>query len=326
MTSRISNGSKEEQTMMKVANSILELIGNTPMIKLNRVATDVEATIVAKLEFLNPTGSVKDRIALSMIEAAEKEGVIKPGFTIVEPTSGNTGIGLSFVATVKGYKMIVVMPEVMSAERRKIMKAYGAELVLTPAEVFVEGACKKAKELAEQPEAFCPDQFANPANVAAHREHTGVEIWEQTDGKVDGFVAGVGTGGTLIGVAEALKKRNPKIVVAAVEPKESPVMSGGKPGMHRIEGIGDGFIPEIIKRAEELIDEVITIPDEDAIKMARRLIREEGLFVGISSGANVLAAKELARRLGKGKTIATVLPDNACRYFSTPLFQDPACL
>jgi len=307
---------------MKVVNSVLELIGNTPLMRLNRVTDNCGASILAKLEFLNPTGSIKDRIALSMIEAAEKEGIIKPGSTIIEATSGNTGIGLSFVAAAKGYKMIVVMPEIMSMERRMVMKIYGADLVLTPAKDFVEGSCKKAKELAKQTDGFCPDQFANPANVAAHRIRTGQEIWEQTDGKVDGFVAGVGTGGTLIGVAETLKKKNPRVVIAAVEPAESPVMSGGKSGSHRIEGIGDGFIPDIIARARDLVDEVITIKDEDAIRMTHRLIREEGLFVGISSGANVLAAMQLGKKLGKGRTIVTVLPDNAYRYFSTDLFKD----
>jgi cysteine synthase A len=307
---------------MKVVNSVLELIGNTPLMRLNRVTDNCDASILAKLEFLNPTGSIKDRIALSMIEAAEKEGIIKPGSTIIEATSGNTGIGLSFVAAAKGYKMIVVMPEVMSMERRMVMKMYGADLVLTPAKDFVEGSCKKAKELAKQTDGFCPDQFANPANVAAHRICTGQEIWEQTDGKVDGFVAGVGTGGTLIGVAETLKKKNPRVVIAAVEPAESPVMSEGKSGSHRIEGIGDGFIPDIIVRARDLVDEVITIKDADAIRMTHRLIREEGLFVGISSGANVLAAMQLGKKLGKEKTIVTVLPDNAYRYFSTDLFKD----
>ena len=307
---------------MKIVNSVLELIGDTPLMRLNRVTDDCGASILAKLEFLNPTGSIKDRIALSMIEAAEKEGIIKPGSTIIEATSGNTGIGLSFVAAAKGYKMIVVMPEVMSMERRMVMKMYGADLVLTPAKDFVEGSCKKAKELAKQTDGFCPDQFANPANVAAHRIRTGQEIWEQTDGKVDGFVAGVGTGGTLIGVAETLKKKNPRVVIAAVEPAESPVMSEGKSGSHRIEGIGDGFIPDIIARARDLVDEVITIKDEDAIRMTHRLIREEGLFVGISSGANVLAAMQLGKKLGEGRTIVTVLPDNAYRYFSTDLFKD----
>jgi cysteine synthase A len=292
------------------------------MVRLNRVTKGVEATILAKLEFLNPSGSVKDRIALRMVESAEKAGLLKPGFTIVEPSSGNTVIAFSLVAALKGYKMIAVMPEVMSVERRKIIKMYGADILLTPAKDFVEGSVKKAEELARKPGVYLPNQFTNPENVAAHRETTSEEIWEQTGGKVDAFVAGVGTGGTLIGVAQGLKKKKPLVKIVAVEPAESPVLSGGKHCLHRIEGIGDGFIPEICKKGRQLIDEVITVRDEDAIKMARRLIKEEGLFVGISSGANVAASIKVAEKLGKGKTVVTVLPDNAYRYFSTDLFKE----
>lgn len=307
---------------MKVVNSVLELIGNTPMVRLNRIAREVEASIFAKLEFLNPSGSIKDRIALKMIAEAEKAGLLKPGFTIVEPSSGNTAIALSLVAAMKGYKMTAVMPKVMSVERRKIIKTYGADVLLTPAKEFVEGSTKKAEELAKKPGVYLPNQFANPENVAAHRETTAKEIWEQTGGKVDAFVAGVGTGGTLIGVAEGLREKQGSVKIVAVEPAESPVLSGGRPGFHRIEGIGDGFISEILKRGSHLIDEVMTVRDEDAIKMARRLIMEEGLFVGISSGANVYASIKVAEELGKEKTVVTVLPDNAYRYFSTDLFKD----
>lgn len=307
---------------MKVVNSVLELIGDTPMVRLNRVTIGVEASIFAKLEFLNPSGSIKDRIALKMIEKAEKAGLLKPGFTIVEPSSGNTGIAFSLVAAIKGYKMTAVMPKVMSMERRKIIKTYGADVLLTPSKEFVEGSIKKAEELAEKPGVYLPNQFTNSENVAAHRETTAKEIWEQTGGKVDAFVAGVGTGGTLIGVAEGLREKKPSVKIVAVEPAESPVLSGGRPGFHRIDGIGDGFISEILKRGRRLIDEVITVRDEDAIKMARRLIVEEGLFVGISSGANVYASIKVAKELGKEKTVVTVLPDNAYRYFSTDLFRD----
>ncbi len=307
---------------MKVVNSVLELIGDTPMVRLNRVTIGVEASIFAKLEFLNPSGSIKDRIALKMIEKAEKAGLLKPGFTIVEPSSGNTGIAFSLVAAIKGYKMTAVMPKVMSMERRKIIKTYGADVLLTPSKEFVEGSIKKAEELAEKPGVYLPNQFTNSENVATHRETTAKEIWEQTGGKVDAFVAGVGTGGTLIGVAEGLREKKPSVKIVAVEPAESPVLSGGRPGFHRIDGIGDGFISEILKRGRRLIDEVITVRDEDAIKMARRLIVEEGLFVGISSGANVYASIKVANELGKEKTVVTVLPDNAYRYFSTDLFRD----
>lgn len=308
---------------MKVVNSVLELIGGTPMVKLNKVTTGVQASIFAKLEFLNPSGSIKDRIALKMVEEAEKTGLLKPGFTIVESSSGNTGIAFSLVAAMKGYKMTAVMPKVMSVERRKIIKTYGADVLLTPTKEFVEGSIKKAEELAKKPGVYLPNQWTNPENVAAHRENTAKEIWEQTGGKIDAFVAGVGTGGTLIGVAEGIREKKSSVKIVAVEPAESPVLSGGKPGFHRIDGIGDGFISEILKRGRHLIDEVITVRDEDAIKMARRLIMEEGLFVGISSGANVYASIKVAKEFGKEKTVVTVLPDNAYRYFSTGLFKDP---
>lgn len=307
---------------MKVVNSVLELIGDTPMIRLNKVTTGVEASIFAKLEFLNPSGSIKDRIAIKMIEEAEKAGLLKPSFTIVEPSSGNTDIAFSLVAAMKGYKMTAIIPKAVSGEWGKIIKTYGADVLLTPPKEFAEGSIKKAEELAKKPEVYLPNQFSNPENVAAHRETTAKEIWEQTGGKVDAFVAGVGTGGTLIGVAEGLKEKKPSVKIVAVEPAESPVLSGGKPSLHRIDGIGDGFISEILKQGRHLIDEVITVIDEDAIKMTRRLIMEEGLFVGISSGANVHASTRVAEKLEKEKTVVTVLPDNAYRYFSTELFKD----
>lgn len=306
---------------MKIADSVLNLIGSTPIVRLNKVSREVEATVLAKLEYLNPSGSVKDRIALYMIEAAERAGLLKPGFTVVEPTSGNTGIALSMVTAVKGYRTVVVMPEVMSPERREIVRIYGGGVVLSSAKDFVEGAIKRAEEMGEKPEVFLPNQFVNLANVAAHRETTAKEIWEQTDGKVDSFVAGVGTGGTLIGVAEGLKKRNPHVKIVAVEPAESSVLSGGASGPHRIDGIGDGFIPEIVKNGIHLVDRVIVVRDEEAIEMTRRLIREEGLFVGISSGANVVAAIQVARTLGRDQRVVTILPDNAYRYVSTDLFK-----
>ena len=304
---------------MKVSNTVLDFIGKTPMIKLD--FPDIEATIYAKLEYLNPSGSIKDRIAKYMIEQAEKRGDLKPGYTIVEATSGNTGIAFSMVSAAKGYKMIVVMPEVMSIERRRIMQAYGAQVVLTPAKEFVEGSVRKAKEIASQPKHWLAGQFTNPDNVAAHRETTGKEILEQTGGKVDAFVAGVGTGGTLMGVAEALRAHNPNVKIIGVEPAGSPVISkGGPAGPHKIEGIGDGFIPDIVDVSK--VDDWILVTDEEAIGMARRLSRERGLFVGISSGANVVAARKVAEKLGKGKVVVTVLPDSADRYYSTDLFKE----
>jgi len=305
---------------VKVANNILELVGSTPMLKLNKVTRYVEATVLAKVEFLNPSGSVKDRIAVLMIEAAEKAGILKPGSIIVEPTSGNTGIGLAMVAAVKGYRMVVVMPESMSMERRKIMKAFGAEIVLTPGG-DVEIAVKKAEEMARKnPRVFLPQQFKNPVNPETHRETTGQEIIVQTGGKVDALVAGIGTGGTLTGVAETLKKVNPDVKIVAVEPAECSVLTpGGKCGSHKIEGIGDGFIPQVLRI--DLINEVITPTSEEAYDMARRLAREEGILAGPSSGANVFAALKVAKELDKGKVVVTLLPDSGQRYLSTELFE-----
>lgn len=310
---------------MKLVNSVLDVVGETPMIKLS--FPEVEADIYAKLEYLNPSGSIKDRIAKYMIEQAEKRGDLKPGYTIVEATSGNTGIAFSMAAAAKGYRMVVVMPETASVERATIMKHYGAEVVLTPAKDFVEGAVKKAKELASQPGWWMPAQFENFDNVAAHRETTGKEILRQVPGgRVDAFVAGVGTGGTLMGVAEALKAVNPEVKIVAVEPigsrSEAPkeVKEHLSVTKHKVEGIGDGFIPPIVNT--ELIDEWIQVYDEDAIEMAQRLAREKGLFVGISSGANVYASLKVAKNLGKGKVVVTVLPDSADRYYSTDLFKE----
>lgn len=307
---------------MKVANSVLDLIGNTPMVKLKRVTKGIDATILAKLEFFNPSGSVKDRIAKYMVDQAEKKGILKPDSTIVEATSGNTGIAFSMVAAFKGYPMIVVMPEEMSEERKNIIQAFGAKLVLTPGgEVDVDKSVKKVEELAmANPKIWIAGQFTNKDNVTAHRETTGKEIIEQTGGKVDAFVAGVGTGGTLTGVAEALKEANPDVKIIAVEPSECAVLSGSKKlGPHKIDGIGDGFIPEIVRK--DLIDEVVTVSSKEAIEMARRLMREESILCGISSGANVAASIKVAKKLGPGKTIVTVIPDSGQRYFSTDLFK-----
>lgn len=306
---------------MKVAENVLELIGSTPMVKLNKTTKSVEATVLAKLEFLNPSGSIKDRIAKHMIESAEKKGILKPDSVIAVATSGNTGIAFAMAAAVKGYKMIVVMPKEMSGERRKMILAYGAEIVFTPGcESDVEKSIKKVEEMARKnPKIWVADQFTNIDNVVAHRETTAREILAQTGGKVDAFVAGVGTGGTLTGVAELLKKEIPNVRIVAVEPAECAVLSGGKKGPHRIEGIGDGFVPKILRL--DLIDEVIAVPDEEAIKMSRRLAREEGIFAGISSGANVSAALRVAGSLGEEKAVVTVLPDSGQRYFSTDLYR-----
>lgn len=306
----------------KVANNVLELIGNTPLVKLNKIVETNTASIFGKLESLNPGGSIKDRICLSMIEEAEKKGLIKKGSTIIEPTSGNTGIGLAMVAVVKGYKCILTMPDTMSIERRNILKSYGAELVLTPGSEGMTGAVKKAEELLKKtPGAFMPQQFDNPANPKIHRETTAKEIWEDTEGKVDILVSGVGTGGTITGIAEVIKKKKPSFKAIAVEPFDSPVLSGGKAGPHKIQGIGAGFVPKVLKA--DLIDEIIKVKSEDAGRMCLRLLKEEGILVGISSGAATWAALEVAKRKeNKGKLIVVILPDTGERYLSTWLFQE----
>jgi cysteine synthase len=305
---------------MRVANNVLELIGQTPLVKLNRIVGKSDADIFLKLEFFNPGGSVKDRIALSMIEEAEKRGELKPGSTIVEPTSGNTGIGLAMVAAAKGYRAVLVMPDTMSLERRNLLKAYGAELVLTPGAEGMRGAIKKAEEiLAENPDYFMPQQFNNPDNVKIHLETTALEVVEQAGGEIDAFVAGVGTGGTITGVGRVLKEKFPHVQVIAVEPTASPVLSGGSPGPHKIQGIGAGFVPQILDT--DIYDEVIQIENEEAFEWARRLAREEGILVGISSGAATAAAIRVARRLGLGKKVIAVSPSNGERYLTTPLYQ-----
>lgn len=309
---------------MRTFDKITDLIGGTPILKLNNyiALNGLEADIYAKLEYFNPAGSVKDRIAKAMIEDAEAKGALKPGAVIIEPTSGNTGIGLAAVAASKGYRIILTMPETMSVERRNLLKAYGAELVLTDGTKGMKGAIAKAEELAGQIEGgFIPSQFTNGANPAAHYASTGPEIWEDTDGKVDIFVAGVGTGGTISGVGKYLKSKNPDIKVVAVEPAGSPVLSKGEAGPHKIQGIGAGFVPETLDT--NIYDEIITIENEDAFETGRTLARKEGLLVGISSGAAVFAASQLARRPeNKGKNIVVLLPDTGDRYLSTPMFAD----
>ena len=308
--------------MSKFNESILELVGKTPLLKLNKYAEDAGATILAKLEYFNPAGSVKDRVALSMIEDAEAKGILKTGETIIETTSGNTGIGLAAVATAKGYKALLTLPDTMSVERRNLLKAYGAELVLTEGAKGMKGAIEKAEELAKTIDgAIILGQFTNEANPAVHFRTTGPEIWEQTDGKVDIFVAGVGTGGTVTGVGEYLKSKNPDVKVVAVEPATSPVLSKGTPGAHKIQGIGAGFVPEILNT--KIYDEVITIENEDAFEEGRKFARTEGALVGISSGAALKAAKILAERPeNKGKVIVALLPDSGDRYLSTALFNN----
>ncbi len=299
----------------KIINDVTELIGHTPLVRLNRIVKSDAAIVLAKLEYFNPGGSVKDRICLEMIEDAEKKGLLKKGGTIIEPTSGNTGIGLAMIAAVRKYKCILVMPEAMSLERIYILKSYGAQIVLTPAFSGMQGAIDKAEEIFKRtPGSFMPQQFKNLANPEAHRKSTATEILQATDGNLDAFVAGVGTGGTITGVGEILKKHNPGIRVIAVEPKGSAVLSGGKPGPHKIQGIGAGFVPEVLNR--NVIDQIIQVGDDDAFKTAKLLSMEEGLFVGISSGAAVWAALQVAENLGKGKTVVTVLPDTGERYFS----------
>ena len=309
---------------MKTYDTITDLIGSTPLLKLNRFAAaeSLGAEVYAKLEYFNPAGSVKDRIAYAMITDAEKSGALKPGSVIIEPTSGNTGIGLAAVAAARGYRIIIVMPETMSIERRQLMKAYGAELVLTEGAKGMKGAIAKAQELAAQtPDSFIPGQFTNPANPSAHRATTGPEIWNDTDGTVDTFVAGVGTGGTLTGVGEYLKSQNPNVKVVAVEPAGSPVLSKGVAGAHKIQGIGAGFVPDTLNT--KVYDEIITVENEDAFATGRELARKEGLLVGISSGAAVWAAAQLAKRPeNQGKRIVVLLPDTGDRYLSTPMFAD----
>ncbi|NOX97210.1 MAG: cysteine synthase A [Nitrospirae bacterium] len=299
----------------KVVNNVLELIGNTPLVKMNKIGEENMAEVLAKLESFNPGGSVKDRICLNMIEDAEKRGLLKPGAIVVEPTSGNTGIGLAMVAAVKGYKCILTMPETMSVERRYILESYGAEIVLTPGIEGMMGAVKKAEEIVRNtPNSFLPQQFKNPANPDVHRRTTAAEILAATEGKLEAFVAGVGTGGTITGVGEILKKEIPSVKIIAVEPETSPVLSGGEPGPHKIQGIGAGFIPEVLNR--KIIDEMIPVSDDDAFHTTKRLAREEGIFAGISSGAAVFAALKVAKDLGKEKRVVVILPDTGERYFS----------
>ena len=311
--------------MGNIAEKLTDLIGNTPLLALNRYSREagLAAPIIGKLEYFNPLGSVKDRIAFAMIEAGEAAGKIKPDTVIIEPTSGNTGIGLAFVAASRGYKLILTMPETMSVERRNLLKALGAELVLTPGAEGMKGAIRKAEELAQaNPNSFLPQQFNNPANPEMHRKTTAEEIWRDTGGKVDIFIAGVGTGGTITGVGEVLKSRNPAVQIIAVEPADSPVLSGGQPGPHKIQGIGAGFVPDVLN--VNIIDEIITVKNDDAMATGRELARTEGLLIGISCGAAVLAATQVAKRPeNKGKVVVVILPDTGERYLSTALFTAP---
>lgn len=306
----------------KIAHNLTELIGNTPLLELANFKriNNLKARLVAKLEYFNPAGSAKDRVGYAMILAAEEKGLIKPGAVIIEPTSGNTGVGLAMVSAVRGYRLILTMPETMSLERRKLLSALGAEIVLTPGNEGMSGAIKYAEELAQSIKgSFIPQQFKNPANPEIHKKTTGVEIWRDTEGEVDFFVASVGTGGTITGVGEVLKTKNPQVKIIAVEPFNSPVLSGGQPGVHKIQGIGAGFVPDILKR--ELIDEVVTVKDEEAYEVCRSLARTEGLLVGVSSGAAVSAAKRIAvRKENEGKLIVVLLPDTGERYLSSDLF------
>ena len=305
--------------MARIANSVFELIGNTPVVKLNRLVDEDSADVYLKLEYMNPGSSVKDRIALAMIEDAEAKGTLKAGDTLIEPTSGNTGIGLAMVAAAKGITAILVMPDTMSQERRNLLRAYGAELVLTPGAEGMKGAIKKAEELAEEHGYFMPQQFSNEANAEIHRRTTGKEILEQFDGELDAFIAGVGTGGTITGAGEVLKEAIPSIQLYAVEPTDSPVLSGGKPGPHKIQGIGAGFVPSILNT--EIYDGIIQVKNEDAFELARKAAKEEGILGGISSGAAIYAALQTAKKLGKGKKVLAIIPSNGERYLSTPLYQ-----
>jgi cysteine synthase len=308
--------------MSRIYSDLTKTVGNTPLVRINRLTEGLKATVLAKCEFFNPLSSVKDRIGLAMIEAAEKAGLIKKGTVIIEPTSGNTGIALAFVAAAKGYKLILTMPETMSVERRQILKVLGAELVLTEGPKGMKGAIAKAEELVKQtPNSFMPQQFNNPANVEVHRRTTAEEVWNDTDGKVDIFVSGVGTGGTVTGVGEVLKKRKPSVKIVAVEPEDSPVLSGGQPGPHKIQGLGAGFVPAIYNSAA--VDEIIRVKTPDAAETARRSARDEGILIGISGGAALWAALAVAQRPeSAGKTIVVILPDSGERYLSTWLFQD----
>jgi len=305
--------------MVRVANSVTELIGQTPIVKLNHIVEEGLADVYLKLEFMNPGSSVKDRIALAMIEAAEEKGALQPGSTLVEPTSGNTGIGLAMVAAAKGYKAILVMPDTMSMERRNLLKAYGADLVLTPGAEGMGGAIRKAEELSKEHGYFMPQQFSNEANPEVHRRTTGKEIVEQMGDQLDAFIAGVGTGGTITGAGQVLKEKYPDIKIYAVEPTDSPVLSGGKPGPHKIQGIGAGFVPSILDT--EVYEGIIKIQNEEAFEYARQAARTEGILGGISSGAAIAAALKVAKELGAGKKVLAIIPSNGERYLSTPLYQ-----
>lgn len=306
---------------MKIAENVTQLVGNTPLVKINKLARGVDATIVAKLEYFNPCGSVKDRIGVSMIEAAEKAGILQKDSVLIEPTSGNTGIALAFVCAVKGYKLILTMPDTMSAERKAMLRAFGAELVLTPGALGMKGAIDKAEEIIqENQKAIMLQQFKNAANPEAHRNSTAEEIWRDTDGRVDAVVAGVGTGGTITGVSEVLKVRKPSFKAIAVEPEASPVLSGGQPGAHKIQGIGAGFVPDVLNK--KIIDRIVTVSNDNAFDTARRMVREEGIFCGISSGAAMWAALEIAKEAEfKNKMIIVIIPSLGDRYLSTELFQ-----